>query len=66
MDEELLEEGRVFATFERHAEFSETQAALLALDLTETPTSEQERHEAAIFRRLSDIVCPCLALYACC
>ncbi|KAJ7459837.1 TBCD protein [Mycena latifolia] len=44
------------ATFERHGEFTDAQAALLALDLTETPTPEQERKEAALFRRLSDIL----------
>ncbi|KAF7365242.1 TFCD-C domain-containing protein [Mycena venus] len=56
MDEELLEEGRLFATFERHGEFADAQAKLLALDLTETTTAEQERQEAALFRRLSDIL----------
>lgn len=56
MDEELLEEGRVFATFERHGEFTDAQAALLALPLNEAPTPEQERREDALFRRLSDIV----------
>ncbi|KAJ7044089.1 TBCD protein [Mycena alexandri] len=56
MDEELLEEGRLFATFERHGEFTDAQAKLLALELTETTTAEQEREEAALFRRLSDIL----------
>ncbi|KAJ6559228.1 TBCD protein [Mycena vulgaris] len=56
MDEEIIEEGRLFATFERHGEFTDAQAVLLALDLTETPTPEQERNEAALFRRLSDIL----------
>lgn len=57
MEEEILEEGRLYATFERHGEFADAQARLLALDLTETTTAEQEREEAALFRRLSDIVC---------
>lgn len=57
MDEEILEEGRLFATFERHGEFTDAQAKLLALDLSEMTTPEQEREEAALFRRLSDIVC---------
>lgn len=59
MEEELLDEGRLFATFERHGEFTDAQAKLLALELTETTTAEQEREEAALFRRLSDIVCSC-------
>jgi hypothetical protein len=57
MEEEVIEEGRLFATFERHGEFADTQAKLLALDLTEPTTPEQERQEAALFRRLTDIVC---------
>ncbi|KAJ7935612.1 tubulin folding cofactor D C terminal-domain-containing protein [Mycena leptocephala] len=56
MEEEILEEGRLYATFERHGEFADAQARLLALDLTETTTAEQERDEAALFRRLSDIL----------
>ncbi|KAJ7780620.1 TBCD protein [Mycena maculata] len=56
MDEEVVEEGRFFATFERHGEFRDAQAALLALDVTETPTAEEERKEAALFQRLSDIL----------
>ncbi|KAJ7670233.1 TBCD protein [Mycena rosella] len=56
MDEEIVEEGRLFATFERHGEFTDAQASLLALDLTQTPTPEQERKEAALFRRLCDIL----------
>ncbi|KAJ7175827.1 armadillo-type protein [Mycena filopes] len=56
MDEELLEEGRFFGTFERHGEFVDAQAKLLALDLAETTTAEQEREEVALFRRLSDIL----------
>ncbi|KAJ7095891.1 TBCD protein [Mycena belliarum] len=56
MDEEIVEEGRLFATFERHGEFTDAQAALLALDLTKNPTPEQERTETALHRRLSDIL----------
>ncbi|KAJ6508836.1 TBCD protein [Mycena sanguinolenta] len=56
MEEEIIEEGRVFATFERHGEFADAQAKLLALDLTESTTAEQDRQEAALFRRLTDIL----------
>ncbi|KAJ7505351.1 TBCD protein [Mycena galericulata] len=56
MEEEVIEEGRLFATFERHGEFTDAQAALLALDPNEAPTAEEERKEAALFRRLSDIL----------
>ncbi|KAJ6512250.1 TBCD protein [Mycena vitilis] len=56
MDEELLQEGRLFATFERHGEFTDAQAKLLALDLREKTTPEQDREEAALFRRLSEIL----------
>ncbi|KAF8208916.1 TBCD protein [Mycena galopus ATCC 62051] len=56
MEEQILEEGRLFATFERHGEFADAQAKLLSLDLTETTTPEQERQEAALFRRLTDIL----------
>ncbi|KAJ7250897.1 armadillo-type protein [Mycena haematopus] len=56
MEEEIIEEGRLFATFERHGEFADAQAKLLSLDLTEPTTPEQDRQEAALFRRLTDIL----------
>ncbi|KAJ6613342.1 TBCD protein [Mycena sp. CBHHK59/15] len=56
MDEETAPEGRLFATFERHGEFVTAQRSLLALDLMQEPTPEQQRAEAALFRRLSDIL----------
>ncbi|KAJ7644104.1 TBCD protein [Roridomyces roridus] len=54
--EEVVEEGRQFATFERHGEFADLQATLLSLDINSTPTAEEEKNESALFRRLSDIL----------
>ncbi|KAK7048329.1 TFCD-C domain-containing protein [Favolaschia claudopus] len=56
MEEELPEERRLFATFERHGEFADAQAKLLFLELAETTTPEQERLEDALFRRLTAIL----------
>ncbi|KAJ7069814.1 TBCD protein [Mycena amicta] len=57
MDEgALLDEGRVFATFERHGEFVDAQERLLSLDLTQTPSPAEEKEEAALLRRLSNIL----------
>ncbi|KAF7346285.1 hypothetical protein MSAN_01855700 [Mycena sanguinolenta] len=55
----LTEQGRLFTTFEPHAEFAGAQSRPLSFDLTEstTPAADQERQQAALFRRLNDILC---------
>ncbi|KAF7314250.1 TFCD-C domain-containing protein [Mycena kentingensis (nom. inval.)] len=54
--EDLLEEGRVYATFERYDEFIDAQQRLLSLDLTHAPSREEEKAEFDLFRKLSDIL----------
>ncbi|KAF7346303.1 TFCD-C domain-containing protein [Mycena sanguinolenta] len=59
MEQEIVEAGRLFATFERQNqnEFVDAQAKLFSLNLTESTTPDQEKQETALFRRLTDIMC---------
>ncbi|KAG7443080.1 TBCD protein [Guyanagaster necrorhizus] len=49
-------EGKLFARFEKHAEFADIQQSLLALDLTVVPTAEESKEEIVLLQKLSDIL----------
>ncbi|KAK0201710.1 tubulin folding cofactor D C terminal-domain-containing protein [Desarmillaria ectypa] len=49
-------EGRLFARFEKYAEFADIQRSLLSLDLTVMPTAEESKEETVKLQRLSDIL----------
>lgn len=49
-------EGRLFARFEKHAEFEDIQRSLLALDLTVVPTAEESKEETVKLQQLSNIL----------
>lgn len=55
MDDEV-NEGKLFATFEKHAEFLSAQELFLSLDFDVEPTPEEDKKEDHLFRKLSDIV----------
>lgn len=55
--DELTDEGKLFASFERHDEFVSLQNTLLAFDLTAEPTREENSVESGVLRRLNLIVC---------
>jgi hypothetical protein len=57
MSDEPTDEGKLFASFERHDEFVSLQNTLLAFDLTTEPTREENGAELDVVRRLSLIVC---------
>ncbi|KAK0503901.1 TBCD protein [Armillaria luteobubalina] len=49
-------EGRLFARFEKYAEFEDIQRSLLALDLTVVPTAEESKAETVKLQHLSNIL----------
>lgn len=54
--EEEPTEGRLFATFEKHEEFITTQELLLSVDLETEPSAEEDKHEAQLLGKLTNIV----------
>lgn len=52
-----LSEAKFFATFEKHGEFANAQQSFLVLDLNQVPSPEEEKREAVLFQKLSNIVC---------
>lgn len=55
MDEEVNEK-KLFARFEKHGEFIAAQQALLALDLREKPSFDEENKEVQLLNKLIIIV----------
>ncbi|KAF8895385.1 ARM repeat-containing protein [Infundibulicybe gibba] len=56
MSDEVLE-GKQFATFEKHGEFVETQAAFLAIDFDNlTASAEENERQTLLFNKLSGIL----------
>ncbi|KAF8073788.1 armadillo-type protein [Lyophyllum atratum] len=55
MEDEVLE-GKLFATFEKHGEFSDTQRSCLELDLFEHISEEDDRKEYLLFQKLYNIL----------
>ncbi len=49
-------EGRLYARFEKYAEFEDIQRSLLALNLTVVPTAEESKEETVKLQQLSNIV----------
>ncbi|SJL07399.1 uncharacterized protein ARMOST_10746 [Armillaria ostoyae] len=49
-------EGRLYARFEKYAEFEDIQRSLLALDLTVVPTAEESKEETVKLQQLSNIL----------
>jgi hypothetical protein len=56
MDDEPAE-GKLYATFEKHEEFRNLQETLLVANLSVHPTAEEDRHEASLLLKLTNIVC---------
>lgn len=54
-DEE--KEHKTFSSFEKHEEFSKTQAEFLKLDFTVQPSKERQAEDQALYQKLVDIVC---------
>jgi hypothetical protein len=55
-DDSELPERRLFTTYERYDEFSNTQQSLLAIDLHAEPTPQQDKIETGLLQKLADIV----------
>jgi hypothetical protein len=55
MTEEVLER-KLYSSFDRYAEFVDKQKNLLALDLFQNPSTEDNRQEDLLFKGLSNIV----------
>ncbi|KAG5635354.1 hypothetical protein H0H81_011555 [Sphagnurus paluster] len=55
MEEEILE-GKLFATFEGHGDFSKLQQSCLELDLFENPSEEDDMKEYFLFKRIFDML----------
>jgi hypothetical protein len=55
MTEEVLER-KLYSSFDRYAEFVDKQKNLLALDLFQNPSTEDDQQEDLLFKGLSNIV----------
>ncbi|RDB18014.1 Tubulin-specific chaperone D [Hypsizygus marmoreus] len=55
MDDEVFER-KLFATFERHGEFTDIQQSCLELDLFENPSEDEDLRENQTFSKLSNIL----------
>ncbi|KAA1469978.1 TBCD protein [Dentipellis sp. KUC8613] len=49
-------EGRILARFDKHEEFTELQNQILSLDISVEPTDEEQRNEALLVQKISNIL----------
>ncbi|KAJ7600517.1 TBCD protein [Mycena floridula] len=50
------QEDKLFATFDKHAELVESQNSFLSLDLNVEPTSEEDKQETQLLRKMTNIL----------
>lgn len=50
-------ERKIFSSFERYEEFSETQTALLQMDLTKEPSKDEQVEDHTLYQKLVNTVC---------